>query len=272
MRYIDDLPVIRENIKKGFFETQTAVNSWVTKLRKKIDGDEEETFQDQPVHPLSSYNSAPPRQQFAGRRSGDLERRSADRERYDADPQVLGDDFASLQMRDHESTLSSMPPKSNRADLSPIEAPPRRSSRPLANPDLFKPTPPRPHSGNGRRVSFQDGPPEEIDVGYRASPDPATKRPISGSTSSGNNKSSKWQPLSAVDPSPVGDHDPFSLGDSDDEDAVGKKKDLRADDSERLKAAAAEAMADDMGVKKELEEKEKSGTRDREAEKLLGKP
>ena len=87
-------------------------------------------------------------------------------------------------------------------------------------------------------------------------------------------KASKWQPLAAVEPSPVADHDPFSLGDSDDEDA--KKKDFRADDSERLKQAAAKAMSDDIrspGGKK-LEPHERSGslgTRDKETENLVNK-
>lgn len=36
------------------------------------------------------------------RRSGDMGRRSGDRERYDADPQVLGDDFSALELRDGE--------------------------------------------------------------------------------------------------------------------------------------------------------------------------
>ena len=108
----------------------------------------------------------------------------------------------------------------------------------MANPDLFKTKPPRPQSGNGRRVSFQEGPAEEIGNPYRASPD-FTKQPASG-----GGKSSKWQPLSAIDPSPVADHDPFSLVDSDDEES--KKKDVRADDSDRLKQAAAEVMADDI--------------------------
>ena len=143
--------------------------------------------------------------------------------------------------------------------------PPRRSSRPLANPDLFKPTPPRPQSGNGRRVSFQEGPAEEIDTRYRASPD-FTKQPASG-----GGKSSKWQPLSAIDPSPVADHDPFRLVDSDDEES--KKKDVRADDSNRLKQATAEAIADDIGTpgKEELGPRERSGrlgTGDKEAENL----
>lgn len=86
--------------------------------------------------------------------------------------------------------------------------PPRRPARPQANPDLFKSTSPNPER---RRVSFQDGPPEEINDSYGASSD-ANKR-----SSSTGSKSSKWQPLSAVEPSPVGETDPFSLGDSDDE-------------------------------------------------------
>ena len=48
-----------------------------------------------------------------------------------------------------------------------------------------------------------------------------------------------------MEPSPVTDHDPFSLGDSDDEDS--KQKDAKPEDSDRLKQAAAEAMADDIG-------------------------
>lgn len=39
------------------------------------------------------------------RRSGDMGRRSGDRERYDADPQVLGDDFSALELRDSEGKL-----------------------------------------------------------------------------------------------------------------------------------------------------------------------
>lgn len=147
----------------------------------------------------------------------------------------------------------------------------RRSSRPLANPDLFKATPPRPQSNqSGRRVSFQDGPPEEIDIRYPKSSDPIN-RPSSGA----GGRSSKWQPLAPVDPSPVADHDPFSLGDSDDDET--KKKDVKADDSERLKQAAAEAMSDGTGSngEKKLEPQEKSGsleTRDKETENLVGKP
>ncbi|KAL8964438.1 MAG: hypothetical protein Q9183_004448 [Haloplaca sp. 2 TL-2023] len=153
-----------------------------------------------------------------------------------------------------------------------ILAPPRRSNRPLANPDLFKPTPPRPQSNTGRRVSFQDGPPEEIGIQQRpTSPADATKKAASGP----NGKPSKWQPLASVDPSPVADHDPFSLGDSDDEDI--KKKDVKAEDSDRLKRAASDPKTDDAaspGTMK-LEPQEKTGSignKDQEAENLTGKP
>ena len=96
---IDDLPIIRENIKKGFLETQSTVNKWVNTLKKKIDGEDEDDFQQRPAPAAQGYV---PQNQYGGRRSGEFGRRSVDRERYDADPQVLGDDFASLQLHDAE--------------------------------------------------------------------------------------------------------------------------------------------------------------------------
>jgi hypothetical protein len=158
--------------------------------------------------------------------------------------------------------------------LTSSTAPARRSTRPLANPDLFKPTPAAPRSSDGRKVSFQGGPPDEIDI-YGNSPKvtPAKENaPPSG-------KQSKWQPLSTVDPSPIGDtdNDPFSLGDSEDEkeskDRVGGKE-IKMDDAERLKRAAAEAMADNIGEPKSRkpEPAETVGNKDKIAdEKLTGK-
>ena len=96
----DDLPIIRDNIRKGFLETQSKVNSFITNLKKKIDGEDEEEFQSPPRRAATGYRASSPQQPYTGRRSGDMGRRSGDRERYDADPQVLGDDFAGLQMRD----------------------------------------------------------------------------------------------------------------------------------------------------------------------------
>lgn len=85
----DDLPIIKENLKKGFFETQKTVNGWLTNLKKKIDGEEGE---EESQHAHQNYGA-----QYRGRRSADG-RRSGDYNSYDADPQVLSDDFAGMQM------------------------------------------------------------------------------------------------------------------------------------------------------------------------------
>lgn len=236
----DDLPIIRDNIKKGFLETQTKVNGWITQLKKKIDGDDEEGG------PSSIQQG-----QYGSRRSGDG-RRSGDYNRYDADPHVLGDDFAGIQLNDDGSAG-------------------RRSNRPQANPDLFKPTPTIP-SSDGRKARFADGPPEDMDI-YRTSPRLGAKE----TTTPTQVKQSKWQPLSAVDPSPMGeaDNDPFSLGDSEDEkeskDRVGGKE-IKQDDAERLKKAAAEAMADNIAEPaRKPEPAETRGTKDKVAEELTSK-
>lgn len=215
----DDLPVIKENLRKGFLDTQRTVNGWITNLKKKIDGEDEDTPHQQ------GYQSGPSNQ-YRSRRSGEG-RQSGDYGRYDADPQILADDFAGIQMN-------------------PDGTPARRSTRPLANPDLFKPRPSVPKN-EGRKVSFQGGPPEEIDL-YRTSP----RIGAAQENAAPAGKQSKWQPLSTVDPSPIGheENDPFSLGDSEDEkeskDRVGGKE-IKQDDAERLEEAAADAMSGNVG-------------------------
>lgn len=111
------------------------------------------------------------------------------------------------------------------------------------NPNVFRPPPPSvsPKPADGRKVAFKDGA-EEIDI-YNASPKNTPK----------DIKASKWQPLSSVEPSPIADNDPFSLGDSDDDKDATKdkpadsKSGIKMDDSEeRLRKAAAEAMADSL--------------------------
>lgn len=184
----DDLPEIRDNIKKGFLETQKTVNSWISNFKKNFEENDEDV----------DYTRQNTRQnaQVGQRRSGEYNRRSADYSRYDADPQVIGDDFSKLDLKDGEH-------------------PPRTSSRPVANPNLFKSDRRESSKSSGRKVSFQEGPPEEIKDMYSASEKPTTASVQMTGTTGG--KSSKWQPLSAVEPSPVGENDPFSLGDSDDE-------------------------------------------------------
>ncbi|KAL3480119.1 hypothetical protein BJX99DRAFT_244545 [Aspergillus californicus] len=210
----DDLPVIRENIRKGFLDTQTKVSSWVQNLKKRIDGEEEE---EEDTHATRSYGEE---SYGRPRRSGDLGRRSGDRERYDADPQVLSDDFSALEMRDSE-------------------APPQRPPRPLANSGLYKTSSPSP---DRRKVSFQEGPPIEINNLYDASEPPRRPSPAGG-------KQSKWQPLSTVEPSPIGENDPFSLGDSDDEKDNKAKEQTTIEESDRTKKATVETVPEEIGSK-----------------------
>ena len=81
----DELPVIRENLRKGFVDTQTKVSGWITNLRKRI----EDNFDE------SDENAQQPGQP---QRPGGSTRRSGDYERYDADPEVLGDDFSGMRL------------------------------------------------------------------------------------------------------------------------------------------------------------------------------
>ncbi|KAF2129230.1 hypothetical protein P153DRAFT_375756 [Dothidotthia symphoricarpi CBS 119687] len=236
----DDLPEIRKTIEQGFKETQQTLSSlWntgLTSIRKKLDNEADEY--DQYGNPTSypTDNARPPRQpsqhprqnfgpsqadQLYGIRKSAEQRRSQDHARYDADNRVLGDDFAQLELRDNDGA----PAVSHTGSYDMLTTPPGtgpRSSRPHANPDLFKPTPVAPP---------QSGPVDEVDALYR-NPSPSNQ-PGSQAKSSGK----KWQPLTSIAPHPEPhDHDPFSLGDSDDDEA--KTKDINPEDSERLKKAA----------------------------------
>lgn len=261
----DDLPVIKENLRKGFLETQSKVNGWITNLKKKLDGEDTEEGSSP-----QGYNSNQ-HTQYRSRRSGEG-RQSGDYNRYDADPQVLGDDFAGIQLNEdgsrHEGNGFRASQSANAYHLPAPAA--RRSTRPLANPDLFKPTPGIPKA-EGRKVSFQN-PTVEDDL-YSSSPK------VGGKENTPSTKQSKWQPLNTMEPSPIGevdhDHDPFSLGDSEDEkeskDRVGGKE-IRTDDAERLKKAAAEAMSENIGEPaKKPEPAETIGTKDKVADELAFK-
>lgn len=139
------------------------------------------------------------------------------------------------------------------ANLTHLIDPPPKPNRPLANPDLFKPTPVAPPQG---------GPIDEVDALYR---NPSPNNQNSQNKTGGK----KWQPLTSVAPNPEPeDHDPFSLGDSDDDEA--KTKDIKPEDTERLKKAASEATETPTGA--ELKASERSGSvgqKDAAAEALL---
>ncbi|CAA9964762.1 hypothetical protein CFE70_008201 [Pyrenophora teres f. teres 0-1] len=238
----DDLPEIRKNIEQGFKETQQTVTKWISNFTKKLDGEIEEY--DRYGNPQYTGRTGPPaRQDFGpsqseqmhGIRKSAEQRRSADHNRYDADNRVIGDDFAKLELKDHE-------------------VPQRSSSRPNANPDLFKPTPVSPP---------QSGPVDEVDALYR-NPSPNNQG------SQGKSGGKKWQPLTSVAPHPeVDDHDPFSLGDSDDEEKDAKKQDTNPEDTERLKNAAQNSEASATAKLKPAERSGSVGQKDAAMEALL---
>ena len=83
----DDLPALRDGLRKGFVETQTKVNSWVKDFMKKID----DTFDDGHNQPAQDRTPTPYTRSTSGQRSSDYHR-------YDADPEVLSDDFAGIKL------------------------------------------------------------------------------------------------------------------------------------------------------------------------------
>jgi hypothetical protein len=236
----DDLPEIGRNIQQGFMETQKKFNSWITNLQKKIEGgDDEEEDLYSASQPSSRQNTGfQGRQNFGPSQADQLrgirkmseQRRSTEAQRYDADPHEMGED---------EFERLEL-----RDDEAPPPMPPRTSSRKAPNPDLFKSSPAR---------QPPPGPVDEVDAADRAA------------AASGDEKSKKWQPLTSVAPAPEEDNDPFSLGDDDDAD---KTEDLRKEDTERLKEKARNSVSE--GRSGSLVESETSGTKNKDAEVLLG--
>ena len=111
-RSSDDLPVIRENVRKGFIETQAKVNKWITDFKKRIDGeDDEDELESSPG--ASTYRPNQDRSRFDSsqqfRRSAEASRRSGDVQRYDSDPRVLDDNFTELELRDDEGMADIAP-------------------------------------------------------------------------------------------------------------------------------------------------------------------
>lgn len=237
----DDLPVIKESLLKGFAETQTKVNSWVTALKKKID----EQFDED-----DERNNGQGSSSFMGRPTRDQSRRSADYDRYDNDPELLSDDFAGMKFNSDGSKFDGVEPRpawlarANRR-AAPVQGN-RYNNQYGANPNLFKPPPApskSPKPNDGRRVAFAEDV-EDIGDAYNASPRLGPNKEPSPPNSG---KASKWQPLSAVEPSPIAENDPFSLGDSDDERDAKDKKEIKLEDSEdMLRKATADAMADSL--------------------------
>lgn len=238
----EDVDEIRRNLEQGFDETKKTLTGWFNNFKKKLDGepDKYDEYGNEVYRHDQRQNFGPSQSdQLRGIRRSAEARRSADHNRYDNDNRMLGDDFEALELRDDEAQSH------------------QRSTRPLANPDLFKPTPVSPP---------QSGPVDEVDALYRNPSPNGQQTGVTGNKAGGK----KWQPLTSVAPHPESDeHDPFSLGDSDDEEA--KTKDIKAEDTERLKKAA-EAKKIEQSTSAELTPAGRSGSvgqKDADAEALL---
>jgi len=194
----DDLPVIKENLRKGFLETQSKVNSWISDFKKRLDGDSPETSPPSSARPSSQYTRSGSRTATGFENPG----RSSRDGGYDADPRVLSDDFTHLELRD-----------------SSVQTPQPR--RPRANPGLFQSS----NKPTGRKVSFDERPVTISDDDMYRPPQPPRSTSAGAPARQTSPSPSKWEPLKSVEPTPM-DRDPFSLGDSDDErDGLVKESD-----------------------------------------------
>ncbi|KAI1001367.1 hypothetical protein K3495_g6832 [Podosphaera aphanis] len=218
----DELPIIKDNLKKGLLETQNKVAGWITTLKKKIDGDDENDNM-----PYGYGSTSRPRRSYEDGRTSDYNR-------YDADPQVLGDDLGGIQ-------------------LNPDGIPLRNSVRQPVRQNQSKPLVSEKKASESISASPKATFTEENDI-YHASPRADSKKPP---------KQSKWQPLSTIEPSSIGEteHDPFSLGDSDDEkdvkDRFGGKLKKSEDSDTRQKNDAGNLTSDVTESTRKLEISEK---------------
>lgn len=62
-----------------------------------------------------------------------------------------------------------------------------------------------------------------------------------------------------MEPSPVAENDPFSLGDSEDERDTKAKEQNNTDEADRIKKATAEAMAGELGSTKDDNQTQTAG-------------
>jgi hypothetical protein len=237
----DDLPEIGRNIQQGFFETQKKFNSWIGNLKKQFDGDEE----DEDLYSSSQSGSrantglSPGRQNFGPSQRDQMYgiQKRAEQQQARRSTEAQRYDADPHEFQEEEFERLELRDEEN---APPPAMPPRTSSRKAPNPDLFKSTPNAP-----------SGPIDEVDAADR-----------------GDDKAKKWQPLTSVQPHPEDDNDPFSLGDDDDGE---KGEDLRKEDSARLKEKARNSISTgDATPGKPLEESEMSGTKNKDAEALLG--
>lgn len=108
----DELPELRENLQKGFYDTRQRFNSWVTNLRKVLDAEEE------PATLFGALGSPPSSRSRSRHNSSDFgipkNKNSSARVRkhskqYDRDPDQLSSDLKGVSLKDNDP--KSPPPK-----------------------------------------------------------------------------------------------------------------------------------------------------------------
>ncbi|KAK9478379.1 hypothetical protein V1514DRAFT_331147 [Lipomyces japonicus] len=257
----DDLPIIKENLAKGFSETKDKVNNWVANLRKKLDAELNDERDDtsggirypsrnsgvygqpgrngrQPGGSRSSSRTAATggidggvdNRPAAGTRQQEYKYRISRGNSYDNDPTELDGNFAHLNLVDNTAAGGN-----NNNVESGI-----RTTRAAKFADEYEdeeeedelyaaPAPLPARSSTGPIKSALSSSSSPLSSSSSSAAAAARASPSSGSSSRG---SGKWEPLKAVEPTP--DNDPFFIGDSDEEDGKpqsdGPKKTVRFDE------------------------------------------
>ena len=104
---LDDLPVIKQNLAKGYQDTKLTINKWLKDWQKKLDGDESDDPIPRPggsqQQRRQDFGPSASNQLYGIRKSAEASQRSGEKDPYDADPQLLSDDFGHrLELRDDE--------------------------------------------------------------------------------------------------------------------------------------------------------------------------
>ena len=168
----DDLPIIKDNIKKGW-------STFLSKVKSKLEGEPEQPPPQPPRPGEYSYH-----QQTS---------------RYDADPRVLGDDFSHLNIKDQSSENASRQSHRPLANPNLFKSARFSNSEANSNPPTM---PPRPEN--------QPPPTFTVPLQPQSQSQLPTQTQTQPQMPTGPNSSKKWEPLRPVedrDPFAVGDSD-----------------------------------------------------------------
>ncbi|GAO48590.1 hypothetical protein G7K_2762-t1 [Saitoella complicata NRRL Y-17804] len=237
----DDLPVIKENLTKGFNETRKNITGWFTKVKGRLEN--EFAGQEQQGQGQGQYG------QYQGRVSG----------QYDADPRVLGDDFSALEIRDNSGDAHRAPTNPNLFKPSL----PSRGNSAIATEDLTSRTASSNLAPSNAGAAAQASSPSRKWEPLRARPPPTNADPFDLGDSDDE----------AVGGPALIDNDPSVASRN-----SGRDQDLFPEASQRLRRASMAEPSEETKSRRastahaeKLEEAGKAGTRDSTAVGLLTK-